>query len=163
MGVVKVGVFGAAGRMGAEVCRAVSADPELELVAAVDPMIKDAGVPSGTTPDVMADQGVRYMDQAVGGLTPQQRAAVDANMARYRKYLEARDRQGRFFDLRQQSIAEALAAPDLHEAVQRVVRLHLEHVGDRLADDVLLVLGQPGVTHFHQPNGVALAGGHEST
>lgn len=34
---IKVGVFGAAGRMGAEVCRAVSADPALELVAAVDP------------------------------------------------------------------------------------------------------------------------------
>lgn len=34
---IKVGVFGAAGRMGAEVCRAVWADPALELVAAVDP------------------------------------------------------------------------------------------------------------------------------
>ena len=34
---IKVGVFGAAGRMGAEVCRAVYNDPELELVAAVDP------------------------------------------------------------------------------------------------------------------------------
>lgn len=34
---IRVGVFGAAGRMGAEVCRAVSADPDLELVAAVDP------------------------------------------------------------------------------------------------------------------------------
>ncbi|MEZ5135411.1 MAG: 4-hydroxy-tetrahydrodipicolinate reductase [Acidimicrobiales bacterium] len=33
----KVAVFGAGGRMGAEVCRAVAADPELELVAAVDP------------------------------------------------------------------------------------------------------------------------------
>ncbi|MBA3282266.1 MAG: 4-hydroxy-tetrahydrodipicolinate reductase, partial [Acidimicrobiia bacterium] len=32
-----VGVFGAAGRMGATVCRAVADDPELELVAAVDP------------------------------------------------------------------------------------------------------------------------------
>jgi 4-hydroxy-tetrahydrodipicolinate reductase len=29
----KVGVFGAAGRMGAETCRAIEADPELELVA----------------------------------------------------------------------------------------------------------------------------------
>ena len=77
--------------------------------------------------------------------------------------VEARDRQGRFFDLRQQSIAAALSAPDLDDAVQQVVRLHLEHAGDRLADDVLLVLGQPGVTNFHQPNGVALAGGHEST
>ena len=32
-----VGVFGAGGRMGATVCRAVLEDPDLELVAAVDP------------------------------------------------------------------------------------------------------------------------------
>jgi 4-hydroxy-tetrahydrodipicolinate reductase len=35
---IRVGVFGAAGRMGATVCRAVLDDPELELVAAVDPL-----------------------------------------------------------------------------------------------------------------------------
>jgi 4-hydroxy-tetrahydrodipicolinate reductase len=35
--VIRVGVFGAGGRMGATVCGAVHADPELELVAAVDP------------------------------------------------------------------------------------------------------------------------------
>ena len=34
---MRVGVFGAGGRMGSEVCRAVSDDPELDLVAAVDP------------------------------------------------------------------------------------------------------------------------------
>lgn len=34
---VRVGVFGAAGRMGATVCRAVTEDPDLALVAAVDP------------------------------------------------------------------------------------------------------------------------------
>jgi 4-hydroxy-tetrahydrodipicolinate reductase len=34
---MRVGVFGAAGRMGAEVCRAVAGDPDLDLVAAVDP------------------------------------------------------------------------------------------------------------------------------
>ena len=34
---IRVGVFGAGGRMGATVCRAVAADPDLELVAAVDP------------------------------------------------------------------------------------------------------------------------------
>ncbi len=34
---MRVGVFGAAGRMGAEVCRAVHGDPALQLVAAVDP------------------------------------------------------------------------------------------------------------------------------
>jgi 4-hydroxy-tetrahydrodipicolinate reductase len=34
----KVGVFGAAGRMGSTVCEAVAGDPDLELVAAVDPL-----------------------------------------------------------------------------------------------------------------------------
>lgn len=34
---LRVGVFGAGGRMGSTVCQAVAADPELELVAAVDP------------------------------------------------------------------------------------------------------------------------------
>jgi ABC-2 type transport system permease protein len=45
-------------------------------------------------PDAMADQGVKYMDQATGGLTPSQRAAMDADMARYRQYLQSRDKQG---------------------------------------------------------------------
>jgi 4-hydroxy-tetrahydrodipicolinate reductase len=35
--VIRVGVVGAAGRMGREICRAVNADADLELVAAVDP------------------------------------------------------------------------------------------------------------------------------
>jgi len=35
---IRVGVFGAGGRMGSTVCRAVVADPGLELVAAVDPL-----------------------------------------------------------------------------------------------------------------------------
>ncbi len=34
---IRVGVFGAGGRMGSTVCRAVAADPDLELVTAVDP------------------------------------------------------------------------------------------------------------------------------
>ncbi len=34
---IKVGVFGAGGRMGSTVCQAVAADPDLELVTAVDP------------------------------------------------------------------------------------------------------------------------------
>ncbi len=34
---VRVGVFGAGGRMGSTVCRAVADDPDLELVGAVDP------------------------------------------------------------------------------------------------------------------------------
>ncbi|MDQ3354838.1 MAG: 4-hydroxy-tetrahydrodipicolinate reductase [Actinomycetota bacterium] len=35
---IRVGVFGAAGRMGRTVCQAVVDDPELDLVAAVDPL-----------------------------------------------------------------------------------------------------------------------------
>lgn len=35
---IKVGVFGAGGRMGSTVCRAVVGDPDLRLVAAVDPL-----------------------------------------------------------------------------------------------------------------------------
>src|SRR5580704_8227283 len=35
----RVGVLGAGGRMGREVCRAITEDPELELVAAVDPAL----------------------------------------------------------------------------------------------------------------------------
>ncbi|MEY2403793.1 MAG: 4-hydroxy-tetrahydrodipicolinate reductase [Acidimicrobiaceae bacterium] len=34
---IRIGVFGAGGRMGATVCGAVTADPGLELVAAIDP------------------------------------------------------------------------------------------------------------------------------
>src|SRR6266851_7833342 len=36
---IRVGVFGAGGRMGAEVCRAVAAAPDMDLVAAVDPAL----------------------------------------------------------------------------------------------------------------------------
>ena len=47
---IKVGVFGAGGRMGTTVCRAVVGDPDLELVAAVDPQhagidLRQLGVP----------------------------------------------------------------------------------------------------------------------
>jgi len=44
---MRVAVFGAVGRMGGEVCRAVAADPDCELVAAVDPRLPDAGLPTG--------------------------------------------------------------------------------------------------------------------
>src|SRR5436190_6970202 len=47
---IRVGVFGAGGRMGSTVCRAVVDDPDLELVAAVDPQhhgidLRQLGVP----------------------------------------------------------------------------------------------------------------------
>jgi hypothetical protein len=56
--------------------------------------------------------------------------------------VETRNRAGRFLDL-DDHVAAALAAPDLHAAIRGVVRLLLDHVGDGLADDVLLVLSEP--------------------
>ena len=63
---IKVGVFGAGGRMGATVCDAVAADSALELVAAVDPaatgrsvhgitIVSDASALESTHVDVMVD------------------------------------------------------------------------------------------------------------
>jgi 4-hydroxy-tetrahydrodipicolinate reductase len=60
---IRVGVLGAQGRMGAEVCRAVAAAPDLEVVAAVDADdwlsdVADAGaevVVDFTHPDVVLD------------------------------------------------------------------------------------------------------------
>jgi 4-hydroxy-tetrahydrodipicolinate reductase len=49
---LRVGVFGAAGRMGSTVCRAVATDPDLELVAAVDP--RHAGTDLGVGVEVAA-------------------------------------------------------------------------------------------------------------
>ncbi len=56
--------------------------------------------------------------------------------------VETRDRAGRFFGLDRRMTA-ALGSPELDVAVQRVVRLLLDHGGDELADDVLLVLASP--------------------
>jgi serine phosphatase RsbU (regulator of sigma subunit) len=56
--------------------------------------------------------------------------------------VETRNRAGRFFDL-DDRVAAALGLPELTAAISRVVRLLLEHAGDGLADDVLLVLSEP--------------------
>jgi len=55
---VRVGVLGAGGRMGSEVCRAMAADPDLELVAAVDPHYagaEAAGVVVAGTVEALAE------------------------------------------------------------------------------------------------------------
>lgn len=56
---IKVGVFGAAGRMGSEVCRAVDSAEDLELVASIDVHAEgsDAGV--STDPEEMARADVQ--------------------------------------------------------------------------------------------------------
>jgi 4-hydroxy-tetrahydrodipicolinate reductase len=60
--VLRVGVFGAGGRMGTTVCRAVAEDPDLELVAAVDPHHAGAevcgAVVSGTA-EALEDAGAQ--------------------------------------------------------------------------------------------------------
>jgi 4-hydroxy-tetrahydrodipicolinate reductase len=59
---VRVGVFGAGGRMGSTVCDAVAADPDLELVAAVDPFAAGStvhGLTIASGPREMADAGVQ--------------------------------------------------------------------------------------------------------
>lgn len=64
----RVGVFGAGGRMGATVCHAVADDPELDLVAAVDPyhlgidLRQVAGVVGG--PQVQGDADALKAAQA---------------------------------------------------------------------------------------------------
>jgi 4-hydroxy-tetrahydrodipicolinate reductase len=65
---IRVGVFGAAGRMGATVCQAVHDAPELELVAAVDPL--HAGIDLGQL-------GVHGTDLIV---SPKATAFVDAKV-----------------------------------------------------------------------------------
>lgn len=62
MSKIRVGVFGAGGRMGAAVCDAVAADSELELVAAVDPAAAGTslhGISISSDPRSLADAGVQ--------------------------------------------------------------------------------------------------------
>lgn len=56
---IRVGVFGAGGRMGSTVCRAVASDPDMELVAAVDP--HHAGI------EVSRVAGVTGLDVLISG------------------------------------------------------------------------------------------------
>jgi 4-hydroxy-tetrahydrodipicolinate reductase len=70
---IRVGVLGARGRMGSEVCRAVDAAPDTELVAMVDAgdwlfNVSDAGaqvVVDFTTPDVVLDNIRWCIDQGI--------------------------------------------------------------------------------------------------
>jgi 4-hydroxy-tetrahydrodipicolinate reductase len=68
---IKVGVFGAAGRMGSTVCGAVTGDPETELVAVVDPHHEGLDVHTvtgvdmplvvGGSPETMGGSGVEVV------------------------------------------------------------------------------------------------------
>ncbi len=73
---IRVGVLGARGRMGIEVCRAVNAAPDMELVAMVDEgdwlfNVSDAGadvVVDFTTPDVVMDNLHWCVDQGINAV-----------------------------------------------------------------------------------------------
>ncbi|WP_213451012.1 4-hydroxy-tetrahydrodipicolinate reductase [Rhizomonospora bruguierae] len=67
---IRVGVLGARGRMGVEVCRAVDADPEMELVAMIDQgdELAAAGarvVVDFTTPDAVMDNLQWCIEQGI--------------------------------------------------------------------------------------------------
>jgi 4-hydroxy-tetrahydrodipicolinate reductase len=82
---IRVGVFGAAGRMGREVCKAVAGDPDLDLVAAVDPhhegldlrtvtgVDTDLGI-SGSA-EAMADRGTEVAVDFTGAVAARQNLA----------------------------------------------------------------------------------------
>jgi len=73
---VRVGVLGARGRMGSQVCRAIDAAPDLDLVAMVDAgdwlfNVSDAGaqvVVDFTTPDVVMDNIRWCIDQGISAV-----------------------------------------------------------------------------------------------
>lgn len=98
---LRVGVLGARGRMGQEVCRAVDADPGMELVAMVDAgdwlfSVADAGaqaIVDFTHPDVVMDNIRFAIDQdmhAVVGTT----GFDDAKFEKVRTWLEAKPELG---------------------------------------------------------------------
>lgn len=124
---LRVGVVGARGRMGVEVCKAVDAAPDLELVAMIDQgdwlfNASDAGaevVVDFTTPDVVMDNLHWCVDQGINvvvgtsGFTEQRLDRVQSWLARKPEVgvvvapnfaigavlmMEAAARASRFFD-----------------------------------------------------------------
>ena len=91
-GVIRVGVLGATGRMGREVCRAVAAADDLELVAAVDP--EHAGADADGVP-IAARRPTRSVTPAPRSRRLHPPSAVLANV---RWCLEHGDPRGRGHD-----------------------------------------------------------------
>jgi 4-hydroxy-tetrahydrodipicolinate reductase len=95
---VRVGVLGARGRMGSEVCRAVDGAEDMDLVAMVDAgdwlfNVSDAGaqvVVDFTTPDVVMDNLRWCIDQGISAVVGT--TGFDAErLATVREWLEAAD------------------------------------------------------------------------
>jgi ABC-2 type transport system permease protein len=61
-------------------------------------------------PDTMAGEGMKYFDQASGGLTPRQRQDMESNLSKFRDQIEKRDQEGG-------SNASGLVAVDMRDVV----------------------------------------------
>lgn len=100
---IRVGVLGARGRMGVEVCRAVDAADDMELVAMVDQgdwlfNASDAGaevVVDFTTPDVVMDNLHWCVDQGINVVVGTS-GFTESRLARVRGWLERKPDVGVF-------------------------------------------------------------------
>ena len=102
---IRVGVFGAAGRMGRTVCEAVMGDPELELVAAIDPQHDgldlrpvtgvDADLRILGSPDGMAAAGVEVAVDGGRGRTHERAVVRGERRARGDRHVGADRRRRR--------------------------------------------------------------------
>jgi 4-hydroxy-tetrahydrodipicolinate reductase len=98
---VRVGVLGARGRMGTEVCRAVDAAPDMELVAMIDQgdglfSASDAGaevVVDFTTPDVVMDNLHWCIDQGINVVVGTS-GFTEQRLTRVRSWLERKPEVG---------------------------------------------------------------------
>jgi 4-hydroxy-tetrahydrodipicolinate reductase len=98
---IRVGVLGARGRMGTEVCRAVNASDDLELVAMVDDgdwlfNVSDAGadvVVDFTTPDVVMDNLHWCIDQGINAVIGTS-GFTEARLERVRSWLALKPELG---------------------------------------------------------------------
>jgi 4-hydroxy-tetrahydrodipicolinate reductase len=98
---VRVGVLGARGRMGTEVCRAVNASDDLELVAMVDDgdwlfNVSDAGadvVVDFTTPHVVMDNLHWCVDQGINAVVGTS-GFTESRLERVRSWLSHRPELG---------------------------------------------------------------------
>jgi ABC-2 type transport system permease protein len=62
-------------------------------------------------PDAMAGEGMKYFDQASGGLTPRQRQDMESNLSKFRDQMQKRDQEGSGAN------AGGLVAVDMHDVV----------------------------------------------
>jgi 4-hydroxy-tetrahydrodipicolinate reductase len=98
---IRVGVLGARGRMGTEVCRAVDAAPDMELVAMIDQgdwlfNASDAGaevVVDFTTPDVVMDNLHWCIEQGINAVVGTS-GFTEQRLARVRSWLEHKPEVG---------------------------------------------------------------------